>query len=160
MTISELLHPRALRVHTPQFLWVLCALALVFSNPAQAQQTAGKRALTHNDYDNWRSIQSSQLSRDGRFLAYALVLQEGDGEIVARNHSTGTEWRYTRGSRQAPTGDETSELAPPPQRGGRGSGPARSNLLAFTADARALVFQIAPAKAENEKTKKVQEVRD
>ena len=135
----------------PRILWVLCGLALVFSNPVQAQQ---KRALTHNDYDNWRSIQSSQLSRDGRFLAYALVPQEGDGEIVARNLSTGTEWRYTRGSRQTPTGDDTSELAPPSQRGGRGSGPARGNLLAFTADGRALVFQIAPARAENEKAKK------
>jgi dipeptidyl aminopeptidase/acylaminoacyl peptidase len=144
MTISEL--------RRPQSLWIL--LALVFSTPAQAQPTAGKRALTHNDYDNWRSIQSAQLSRDGRFLAYALVPQEGDGEIVARNLSTGTEWRHTRGSRQAPTGDETSELAPPPQRVGRGAAPARSNLLAFTSDGRALVFQIAPAKAENEKAKK------
>jgi dipeptidyl aminopeptidase/acylaminoacyl peptidase len=156
VTISRLQCLRHRRFHAPHTLWILLALALVFSSAAQAQQAAAKRPLTHNDYDSWRAIQDPQLSHDGKLLAYALVAQDGDGEVVVRNLATGAEWRHPRGSRQAPATDEPSETAPPPQPGpgGRGRfGPARSNLLAFTADGRALVFQIAPAKSENEKAR-------
>src|SRR2546426_7665447 len=48
-----------------------------------------KRALTHADYDTWRSIQGARLSRDGKFLAYTLVPQDADGELVVRNLTTG-----------------------------------------------------------------------
>jgi dipeptidyl aminopeptidase/acylaminoacyl peptidase len=135
--------------------WVLCALVLVLAGAAPAQQTAAKRSLTHDDYDGWRSIQAPQFSRDGKLLAYALVPEDGDGEIVVRNLSTGTEWRHPRGSRQERAADEPGEVTPPPQRGPRGGfGAARSNLLAFTADGRALIFQIAPTKEENDKARK------
>lgn len=58
--------------------------------PTRAQQTATtKRPLTHQDYDSWRSIQASQISRDGKFVAYAFMPQDGDGEIVVRNVASG-----------------------------------------------------------------------
>jgi len=139
------------RFRALQAVWILCVLALVFSSAAPAQQAAAKRPLTHNDYDGWRSIQAPQLTYDGKFLAYALVPQDGDGEIVVLNLATGAEWRHPRGSRQAPAAEEPGELTPPPQRGGFSGG---RNMLAFTADGRALVFQIAPTKAENEKARK------
>src|SRR5215208_4713889 len=74
----------------------LFVAALLLSTSVLAQQAALKRALTHADYDGWRAIQGQQLSRDGKFIAYALVPQDGDGEIVARNLETGKEWRHTR----------------------------------------------------------------
>src|ERR1044072_5134671 len=65
-----------------------------------AQQSApAKRALTHQDYDSWRSITASQVSRDGKFVAYAYVPQDGDGEIVVRNLTTGVDVRAPRGYR-------------------------------------------------------------
>src|SRR5215211_4228996 len=59
-----------------QVLMLFCALSLAFSIlwPASAQQGAArqqktaKRALTHQDYDSWRSIQGQTLSRNGKFI--------------------------------------------------------------------------------------------
>ena len=74
---------------------LLCALALLVTSFAYAlgQQTTAKRALTHQDYDSWHSIQSPQISRDGKFIAYAFMAQDGDSEIVVRNLASGAEWR-------------------------------------------------------------------
>src|SRR6185436_14828807 len=93
-----------------------------------AQQAAApataKRALTHQDYDNWCSIQGQQLSRDGKWVAYALIAQDADGEIVARNLATGAEYRYGRGWRAPaqPTENVEGPVAPaqPPAGGGGG----------------------------------------
>src|SRR5262245_9282479 len=100
------------RSHPIRFRWAValltfCALGLIGANfdlTTKAQQTAAaqataKRPLTHQDYDSWRSIQGQTISRDGRVIAYALIPQDGDGEIVIRNLATGVEWRYGRGWR-------------------------------------------------------------
>src|SRR5882672_2714608 len=77
-------------------------------NAGSAQSTTTKRSLTHQDYDSWRSIQAPQISRDGRFVAYAIMAQDGDSEIVVRNRATGAEWRAQRGYRPpAPPPDES-----------------------------------------------------
>jgi dipeptidyl aminopeptidase/acylaminoacyl peptidase len=127
-----------------------CTFALL-ATIAFAQQTAGtKRALTHQDYDSWRSVVSQQVSRDGKFVAYAYVPQDGDGEIVVRNVATGVDWRAPRGYRPP---------VPPPDE----SIPNAAELIAeqarllrpvFTADSRFLVFGTEPAKAELTKAKK------
>src|SRR5207249_9141059 len=75
------------------------ALSLLLANHALGQQPSAKRPLRHSDCDSWRSIQSPQLSPDGKFLAYALTPQEGDGEVVVRKLVSGVEWRFPRGSR-------------------------------------------------------------
>src|ERR1044072_2397112 len=87
---------------------VLCALALLATmtlaqQPAtRAQQApATKRALTHQDYDSWRSIVSPQVSRDGKFVAYAFQPQDGDGEIVVRNVARGVDLWSGRGGSAA-----------------------------------------------------------
>jgi len=83
------------RVHR-QSVALICALALIASSFAYAlgQQTApAKRALTHQDYDSWHSIQAPQISRDGKFVAYAYMAQDGDSEIVVRNLTTGVDQR-------------------------------------------------------------------
>ena len=51
-------------------------VALVLVTPAAAE----KRALTQDDFDEWRHIQNQTLSNDGHYLAYALFPQQGDGE--------------------------------------------------------------------------------
>ncbi|MFN7949536.1 MAG: prolyl oligopeptidase family serine peptidase [Blastocatellia bacterium] len=139
-----------------QTVMIVCALALVFSSfPARtfAQQpaAAAKRALTHQDYDAWRSIQGQQLSRDGKWLAYALVPQDGDGEIIVRNLATGTEWKHGRGWRPPappPSGDDPAAMAAAFQAMNRITRPF------FTADSRFVAFTIEPDKAAVLKARK------
>ena len=122
------------------------------TQPAQpAQQPATtKRPLTHNDYDSWRSIQGTQISRDGNFVAYAYTPQDGDGDVIVRNIASGTEWRAPRGYRPP---------VPPPDDPGANIGEfqaeqARLLRPVFTADTRFVVFGTEPTKAEITKAKK------
>src|ERR1041384_3665744 len=79
---------------------LLVAVVLTFAAhaavPANAQ-TAVKKPITHDVYDSWKSIQGTKLSADGVWLAYALVPQDGDGELVVRNLKTNAEIRAPRG---------------------------------------------------------------
>ena len=70
-------------------------------------QPGAKRPLQHRDYDSWRTIQSQALSRDGKFLAYGLFPEEGDGQLVVRNLATGREVRESAGA--IPTVDREQE---------------------------------------------------
>src|SRR5689334_1211717 len=65
-------------------------LAALLVTAALLAQTA-KRPLTHRDYDSWRAITSQKLSPDGKWLAYGVFPQDGDGEIVIRNLVSGKE---------------------------------------------------------------------
>ncbi|HEX6719085.1 MAG TPA: prolyl oligopeptidase family serine peptidase [Pyrinomonadaceae bacterium] len=129
---------------------LLCTLAL-FASILTAQQAApAKRPLTHQDYDSWRSILAQQVSRDGKFVAYAYVPQDGDGEIVVRNVATGVDWRASRGYRPP---------LPPPDDPGTNIAEyqaEQTRLLrpVFTADSRFIVFGTEPTKAEVTKAKK------
>src|SRR5829696_2231589 len=131
---------------------LVCTVALL-ATMALAQQTAApaaKRPLTHQDYDSWRSILAQQVSRDGKFVAYAYVPQDGDGEIVVRNIATGVDWRAARGYRPP---------LPPPDDPGTNiaeyqAEQARLLRPVFTADSRFLVFGTEPTKAEVNKAKK------
>jgi len=129
---------------------LLCMLALLATMALAQQAAPAKRALTHQDYDSWRSITAQQVSRHGKFVAYAFVPEDGDGEIVARNIATGVEWKAPRGYRPP---------VPPPDE----SIPNAAELLAeqarllrpvFTADSRFLIFGTEPTKAEVAKAKK------
>lgn len=120
-----------------------CIFAIVLPVSAFSQQANQKRPIAMSDFDNWRSIQSPTLARNGKFVAYALVPQEGDGEIVARDLATGKEWRHTRGYQPPAVPQPGAENFIPP-----------SARLAFTADARFLIFQIHPQKAETDKAKR------
>src|SRR5438034_6384408 len=140
------------RVHR-QSVALICALALIASSFAYAlgQQTAPtKRALTHQDYDSWHSIQAPQISRDGKFVAYAYMAQDGDSEIVVRNLTTGVDQRAPRGYHPP---------VPPPDDPGANIGEflaAQARLVrpVFAADSRFVVFSIEPTKAEVTKAKK------
>jgi len=136
-----------------RYVSFVCAIALIATSLAHAvaQQPAPvKRAITHKDYDNWHSIQNPQISRDGKYVAYAYMGQESDSEIVVRNLAGGTEWRAARGFRPP---------QPPPDDPGAAPGEFQANQgrlvrPVFTADAHFVVFSIEPTKAELNKAKK------
>lgn len=105
---------------------VVIVLALVLALAAAAGQAQSvKKPLGYDAYNGWRSIQSTQLARDGRWLVYALAPQDGDGELVALDLQTNKEYRSPRG---------------------------RQPVL--TADGRHVVFAVAPLKADVDKAKK------
>src|SRR3954453_20604721 len=57
---------------------------LVGALGAVALAQAPRRPLTPDDWDRWRSISSPAISNDGRWVAYSLVPQVGDGDFVIR----------------------------------------------------------------------------
>jgi dipeptidyl aminopeptidase/acylaminoacyl peptidase len=131
---------------------LLCTVALIatMAFAQQAVPATAKRPLTHRDYDSWRSITAQQISRDGKFVAYAYVPQDGDGEIVVRNIATGVDWRAPRGYRPP---------VPPPDDPGTNIAEFQAELArllrpVFTADSRLLIFGTEPTKAEVNKAKK------
>src|SRR5215213_10271845 len=130
---------------------LVCTFALLASMAVAQQATApAKRPLTHQDYDSWRAIVTQQISRDGKFVAYAYLPQDGDGEIVVRNITTGVDWRAPRGYRPP---------VPPPDDPGTNfaefqAEQARLLRPVFTADSRFVVFSTEPTKAEVNKAKK------
>lgn len=125
------------------FLAVAALLALA----AMAQQPA-KRPLTHQDYDSWRTIQTPTLSRDGKYVAYALFPAEGDGELVVRNLATGREQRENIGA--LPPAPDTTNVEAPTE----AAGPSRSIQLAFTSDSRFVAATTFPPKAATDQARK------
>ncbi len=102
---------------------LLAAVALTLAAGASAAEA--KKPLSYDAYDGWMSIRSTQLSRDGQWLVYALVAQDGDGELVVRNLRTGQEFRSPRGGQPV-----------------------------ITVDGKHVVFMISPPKADVDKAKK------
>lgn len=123
------------------FACLLAATLLAAALPAQT-----KRPLTHKDYDGWRVIISQRLSNDGKYLAYGIFPQEGDGEVIVRNLVTGQETRQPAGQRPPAPTATVEEEGPPPQ--------PRAVTIAFSADSKTLVFSTFATKADVDKAKK------
>ncbi|HEX2719264.1 MAG TPA: prolyl oligopeptidase family serine peptidase [Gemmatimonadaceae bacterium] len=62
-----------------------------------AALAAQQRPLTQADWDLWKSIQGVAVSPDGQWVAYSIVPQVGDGELVIRSTTGATEYRVPRG---------------------------------------------------------------
>ena len=107
-------------------LVALIVLILPLAFAAGTAAPAGpKKPLSYGAYDGWRTIQGAALSRDGQWLVYALVPQDGDGELVVRNLKTDKEFRAARGRQPV-----------------------------ISVDGRFVVFTVAPVKADVDKAKK------
>jgi dipeptidyl aminopeptidase/acylaminoacyl peptidase len=59
-----------------KWAWVFGLVLLTQS--AYAQQ---KRSLTHSDYDGWESLSSEKITKNGQFVGYQIVPQDGDGRV-------------------------------------------------------------------------------
>jgi dipeptidyl aminopeptidase/acylaminoacyl peptidase len=123
---------------------ILASLVLLACSAA-----AEKRPLTHQDYDQWRSIRTPALSNDGKYLAYAMFPQEGDGQIVIRNLATGKERREPIGEAPPPPPPNFANPAAEEE-----APRARSITMLFSHDNRRLVFSTFAARAEVEKAKR------
>ncbi len=92
------------------------------------------RQLTLNDLLSWKGIRSQQLSNDGKWFAYQLVPNEGNGEVVIRSTAQGArEWRF-------PIGE------PPAGGGGRGGG-AGATALGISGNGKWAAFIVYPPAA-------------
>jgi hypothetical protein len=80
----------------PRRICRILLLTAAVALPAAAQ-VAPRRALTPDDWDRWRSIVGTTVSPDGEWVAYSLVPQVGDGELVVRATHGTTEWKVPRG---------------------------------------------------------------
>jgi dipeptidyl aminopeptidase/acylaminoacyl peptidase len=93
---------RRFRIPVAAVVLVWLASAAAFAQ----QASTAKRPITHDVYDSWKSIQGTKLSVDGVWLAYALVPQDGDGELIVRNLKTNAEYRAPRGRDPIVTTDD------------------------------------------------------
>ncbi|MEO8386626.1 MAG: hypothetical protein ABI583_15350, partial [Betaproteobacteria bacterium] len=100
-----------------------------------------KRPIAHTDFDAWRTIATPVLSRDGKWLAYSVQPQDGDGELVLREITSGKERRESVGLLPPPmtTPNEENPDAPPVPRAIR---------VAFSSDSRFLVATTYASKAD------------
>ncbi|MCF7686920.1 MAG: prolyl oligopeptidase family serine peptidase [Cephaloticoccus sp.] len=120
---------------SPRLLLVFSLLVLL-SRPLDGQ--VAQRPLRLDDFDAWRRITTPLLSRDGAWLAYGYMPQQGDGEVIARHLPSGRELRTNVGATpppQFPRPTSPDERRPPlPQ----------INLL-FTPDSRFLISTTFPS---------------
>jgi acetyl esterase/lipase len=107
------------------FVLLVLVLPLALATTAATAGAAAKKPIGYDAYNGWRAIQGTQLSRDGHWLVYALVPQDGDGELVALDLKTNKEFRAARGKQPV-----------------------------ITVDGKFVVFTIAPLKADVDKAKK------
>jgi dipeptidyl aminopeptidase/acylaminoacyl peptidase len=61
-------------------------------------QAAEKRAVTHDDYDNWTSLSGSTYSRDGKWMAYSIRPRVGDATLYIREVDGDRVFKFARGT--------------------------------------------------------------
>lgn len=84
-------------------LWAtLCGLSFY---QVQAQQAAAKKPLTHDVYDSWKGIGSSEISNNGKYILFTVNPQEGDGELIIKSHVDNAVQKYNRGTKASFTND-------------------------------------------------------
>ena len=129
----------------------LLLVALPFPLVAQSAQ---KKPLTQADWDRWRSINNPTLSNDGKWAAYTLQPQVGDGEFVVRATSGTTEYRVPVGYIGRPNNVPGALRPPQPpptfSRGGGGRFGATPPASPFSADSRYAFVIAQSTKAEIE----------
>src|SRR5260370_7152252 len=103
---------------------------------------AAKRPLTIKDFDSWNAIANQQLSRDAKYLIYAVFPQEGDGAVIVRNLATGAEHKEPAGVRPAPPPPNQASLNPDERPEPRGIS------VSFTQHGKNVLFSTFPSKPD------------
>jgi dipeptidyl aminopeptidase/acylaminoacyl peptidase len=75
-----------------RYISILFFLVLTVSVQAQ------KKPLDHTVYDNWQSFADRAISNDGKYVAYAINPQEGDGMLVLQSVQGGYKVVIPRGA--------------------------------------------------------------
>ncbi len=120
------------KARIPLFILLGALLVLPSLSGSKEEQPAAKRPLEDiKDILAWKSIRSPVISRDGRWFAYRLSPQEGDGEVVVRNTSSEKEFKF-------PAGES----------------PGSSDDIRFSSDSKWVAFTIYPSREEARKLKK------
>ena len=118
---------------------LILIIVLIFMVPIclNSSDAVGKRSLTHNDYDSWKSITSSRISSDGTWILYIETPQDGEAELVVKSLSkTGVEFRHTVGY------------------SGEGTDAERAASPQFSHDISSVLFLISPSQQEIKEAKK------
>jgi dipeptidyl aminopeptidase/acylaminoacyl peptidase len=74
-----------------------CSISILAIFTGAVALDAGDRPLTFEDLMKFRQIQNASISRDGAWVAFALVPDRGDGEAVVRSTASDTRFRIERG---------------------------------------------------------------
>lgn len=123
------------------FLILLTLLTVGLPPNTGGAAEAEKRPFSHDDFEAFRAITGPVLSRDGRYLAYAYMPLEGDGDVIIRELAGSREIRVSVGA-LPPTsmgGSDTDPERPPPR---------RAVTPVFTSDARFVIANTFPARAD------------
>ncbi|MEP2667947.1 MAG: prolyl oligopeptidase family serine peptidase [Cyclobacteriaceae bacterium] len=74
--------------------------SLLFSTATIAQKTTSqpKKALDHTVYDSWKEITYEELTPDGKYAAFTINPQDGDGKVVFYNLKTNAQDSVHRAS--------------------------------------------------------------
>lgn len=70
-----------------------------------------KKTLDHTCFDDWKKVTNHSISNDGKWAAFSVNPQEGDGVLTIRNTSDKTEFNIQRGSGIAFTADSRWAVA-------------------------------------------------
>ncbi|WP_409964620.1 alpha/beta hydrolase family protein [Gemmatimonas sp.] len=105
---------------------------------------AGKKPITQDTYDEWRTISGASLSNDGKWVAYTVSPVVGEGALIVRATSGGTEYAnigrgYTGRPQLQPSADSAAQFSAAPAQ--------------FSADSRFVVFTIYPSRADVERAR-------
>lgn len=115
------------------FIFIFC---FIFILPAFSSDTE-KRPLTHDVYDNWKSIVDQKISNDGKWILYLETPQDGDAYIAVKNVDSAVEYRHEIG--YSGEGTEADKNAKPE----------------FSYNTSHVAFLISPLKTEVDSLKKI-----
>lgn len=117
---------------------------VLLAGSAAAQSGSTQKTLDASDLASWRSIRAATISADGKWFAYQLVPNEGDGELAVRPTAAGaTERRFGIGQPATPRFDFTAPSFAPPAAG-----------VLFSGDGRWLAYSIFPTAVETKRLAK------
>ncbi len=88
----------------PHLIRIVCTASILLT--VQAIQ-AQKKPLDHSVYDGWQSIGERMITSDGKRVAYTVMPQEGDGELIVQQPQSGFRKSIARGYNAAFTFDDS-----------------------------------------------------